>query len=392
MRILMLHPHDVRYHPWTIRIVKLAEALASRGHMVRVAFVEHKRAAEPDFPRIREIPEGPVEYVPLRSRDKQTHKNVFSVMRMARDVDVIHFQKCFASTFIPALWASWRWNKPLHYDWDDHETLILKEITGLPPGFASQARFFEKRIPTYVDTISVASDGLWEACREMGFPESRMRKVPVGADLEAFDPSRDGSPTRERQPFEIGDRPLVTYIGQLEGAAYGSLFVQACHLISDRFPEAVWMVVGGGDMLQTLEEKAFKLNLSHRLIFTDYFPGPEIPEILAATDIAVACFSNEKFVRCKSPLKVAEYLAAGKAIVASDVGEVGWMTGDAAVLVEPGNAEALANGIGSLLVKPEYRKELGCRARIRAEQEVNWYRSAEALEEAYNIASSHAPH
>jgi glycosyltransferase involved in cell wall biosynthesis len=284
------------------------------------------------------------------------------------------------------VWASWRWKKPLHYDWDDHETLILKEITGLPPGFASQARFFERRIPTYVDTISVASDGLWEACRDLGFPESRMRKVPVGADLEAFNPARDGTETRGNQPFDIGNRLLVTYIGQLEGAAYGSLFVKACHLLSDRFPEAVWMVVGGGDMLQTLEEAAFRLNLSHRLVFTDYFPGSKIPEILAATDIAVACFSNEKFVRCKSPLKVAEYLAAGKAIVASDVGEVAWMTGDAAVLVEPGNPDALARGIESLLENPERRKELGRRARLRAEREINWDRSAKALEEAYCIA------
>ncbi|MCA9449626.1 MAG: glycosyltransferase, partial [Candidatus Omnitrophica bacterium] len=170
MRVLMLHPHDVRYYPWTVRIVKLAEELAKRDHEVKVAYIEHKRAEEPDFPPLREIPEGTVEYVGLRSRDKQTHKNIRSVVDLARDVDIIHFQKCFASAFIPALWASWVHKKPLHYDWDDNETLILREILGLPVGFASQARFFEKRVPDYVDTISVASDGLWEECVRLGFP------------------------------------------------------------------------------------------------------------------------------------------------------------------------------------------------------------------------------
>jgi len=386
MRILMLHPHDVRYHPWTIRMVKLAEALANRGHSIRLGFVEHKRAEEPDFPRIREIPQGPVEYVPLHPRDKQTHQNIFNVVKMARDVDLIHFQKCFASAFIPALWASWRWKKPLHYDWDDHESRILDQISGLAPGFGFQARFFERRIPDYVDTISVASDGLWSLCRGMGFPEARMRKVPVGADLEIFSPHRDGRRFRNRQPLDIGSRPLVTYIGQLEGAAYASLFVNACGILAPRFPEAVWMVVGGGEMLQDLEELAFRLNLSHRMVFTDYVPGSEVPEVLAATDVAVACFSDEEFVRCKSPLKMAEYLAAGKAIVASNVGEVPWMAGKAAVLVKPGDVEDLAEGIASLLVDPERRIALGRMARGRAETEINWMKSAEALEQAYLLA------
>ncbi len=445
MRILMLHPHDLRYHPWTIRIIKLAEELAGFGHDVQVAFIEHKRAHEPDFPRLREIPVEPltsplipplkgkgddnpleresflvpdasagarkdsrangrrgkdrspfppgeetggrgVRYIPLRARDNQTHKNILDVIGLAKEVDIIHFQKCFASTFIPALWASYRWNKPLHYDWDDNETLILNEINHLPFGFRAQARFLEKRVPTYVDTISVSSDALGKICEGMGFPASRICKVPVGADLQSFDPTLSRNAFRRKQPFVIGNRPLVVYIGQLEGAAYAGLFVKACGLLADRYPQAAWMVVGGGPMLTELESLAYDLNLSHRLIFTDYLPSDTIPQVLAAADIAVACFSDEEFVRCKSPLKVAEYLAAGKAIVASRVGEVPWMTGEAAILVEPGSAGDLAKGIGRLLGNPVLREELGIAARTRAETVVNWQQSARNLEKAYQIA------
>lgn len=386
MRVLMLHPHDIRFHPWTIRMVKLAEELAKRGHEIRVAFVEHKRAEEPDFPRIREIPEGPVEYIGLRSRDKQTHKNIARVVELAKSADLIHFQKCFASTFIPAVWGAWVHRKPLHYDWDDNETMILREVRGLPSGFAAQARFFERRIPRYVDTISVASDGLRDACASLGFPEDRMVKVPVGADLEAFRPGMDDGWVRRSQPLALGDVPVVSYIGQLEGAAYASLFVEACRILSPRFPEVKWVIAGGGAMLEELEERAFELNLLGRIVFTDYLPSDRIPSILAASDITAACFSDEEFVRCKSPLKVAEYLAAGKAIVASDVGEVPWMTGGAAVLVRPGSAETLAEGIAALLQDPGRRRELEKRARLRAEEEINWARSAEKLESAYHIA------
>ncbi len=392
MRVLMLHPHDLRYHPWTIRIIKLAEQLAGLGHEVQVAFIEHKRAHEPNFPRLREIPleEGSngqgVRYVPLRARDNQTHKNILDVIRLAKDVDIIHFQKCFASTFIPALWASYWWNKPLHYDWDDNETLILNEINHLPFGFRAQASFLEKRVPFYVDTISVSSDALGMICERMGFPASRIRKVPVGADLNAFDPTRVGVLFKEKQPLAIGERPLVVYIGQLEGAAYASLFIKACGLLADRFPETAWMVVGGGTMLTELEVMAYELNLSHRLIFTDYLPSDTIPDVLASADIAVACFSDEEFVRCKSPLKVAEYMAAGKAIVASRVGEVPWMTGETAILVDPGSETDLAKGISRLLENPSLRRELGQAARARTETIVNWKQSARNLEQAYLIA------
>jgi glycosyltransferase involved in cell wall biosynthesis len=386
MRILMLHPHDIRYHPWTIRTIKLAEELSKRGHELQVAFVEHKRAAEPDFPRIREIPQGDVRYLPLRSRDKHTHQNIFDVIRLARDCDIIHFQKCFPSTFIPALWAAFRHKKSLHYDWDDNETLILEEINGLPRGFYHQARFFEKQIPACVDTISVASDGLWEICAQMGFPESRMRKVPVGADLDAFDPNRSGEIFRHSSPYQLRDQPLVVYIGQLEGAAYASLFVKACGQLANRFPEATFMICGGGPMLAELEGLAYELHLSHRIVFTDYLPSDKIPEVLAAADVAVACFADEQFVRCKSPLKVAEYLAAGKAIVASKVGEIPWMTGEAAILVKPGDINDLAQGIELLLVNPELRHTLEKKARARAESVVNWRQSALQLEEAYQIA------
>jgi glycosyltransferase involved in cell wall biosynthesis len=387
MRILMLHPHDVRYKPWTIRIIKLAESLADFGHQVTVACVEDKCASDPRYPRLRELPEGKVEYVILRPRDKQTHKNIALVMDMAREVDIIHFQKCFPSVFIPAVWAAWRWKKPLHYDWDDNETLILKEIIGLPPGFFTQAKFFERRIPACVDTISVASSELGRICESMGFPPERIVKVPVGADLEAFS-GCDGKSFRNNPPMEIGDRPLVSYIGQIEGGAYASLFIQACGQIADRFPDAVWLVVGGGLMLEKLEELACRLNVAHRIVFTDYVPSRLVPEILAATDIAVACFADETFVRCKSPLKVAEYLAAGKAIVASDVGEVPWMTGDAAVLVKPGDVDDLARGITHLLENREERIALGILARRRAEDELNWQVSAKKQLSAYQLALS----
>lgn len=102
--------------------------------------------------------------------------------------------------------------------------------------------------------------------------------------------------------------------------------------------------------------------------------------------MAVACFEDNPVTRCKSPLKIAEYLASGKPIVASDVGEVRDMVGEAGILVEAGNARQLAEKIIFILSDKRLGEELGIKARKRAEDIYNWRISAQTLLNAYERA------
>ncbi len=88
-------------------------------------------------------------------------------------------------------------------------------------------------------------------------------------------------------------------------------------------------------------------------------------------------------MRSKRPLKICEYLAAGKAIVASDVGEVFRMVQGVGELTRPGDVGSLAAGIRKLLADDHLRRELGTRARARAEEKYNWQVTAENLLVAY---------
>jgi glycosyltransferase involved in cell wall biosynthesis len=100
-------------------------------------------------------------------------------------------------------------------------------------------------------------------------------------------------------------------------------------------------------------------------------------------DVCVACFEDNGITRCKSPLKIAEYLASGKAIVASNVGEVEHMLGEAGILVEAGRPEPLAEKIVYLLSRDNLRRELGIKARQQAERVYNWKVSSSTLLHAY---------
>ncbi|MBU0759778.1 MAG: glycosyltransferase, partial [Candidatus Omnitrophica bacterium] len=98
-----------------------------------------------------------------------------------------------------------------------------------------------------------------------------------------------------------------------------------------------------------------------------------------------AAFNETEVTICKSPLKIVEYLASGKAIVASNVGEVRKMVGGVGMLVEPSDHHALSEGIIKLLDDKGLREILRHRARRRAEEKYNWTWTAENVMKAYNL-------
>ncbi len=102
--------------------------------------------------------------------------------------------------------------------------------------------------------------------------------------------------------------------------------------------------------------------------------------------MAVSCFVKNDITLCKSPLKVAEYMACGKAIVASDVGELKNMVGGVGLLTKPGDVDSLSYGIDRILKNEPLGKTLGVLARERAVEKYNWEYTAMNLLKAYNFA------
>ena len=119
------------------------------------------------------------------------------------------------------------------------------------------------------------------------------------------------------------------------------------------------------------------------VIFTGSVPHSEIPFYIAAATVCVAPFKDTLVTRCKSPLKIVEYMAMGKAIVASDVGEVRKMLGGVGILTSPGDHNAMAEGILLALEDPELRKNLEKASRERAELRYDWPKTAATLLAAY---------
>ena len=382
MNILMIHPHDLfdKSEPWTIRIKSIAEKLMEKGHKVRLCYfpltINEKR-----HPRnLGEIALFPLDRTPS---PKAFIANTLRLIRICRWADVVHFQKCHHYASLPAVVASYITNKPLHYEWDDWEEKIWYESCGrgLHSRFIGLSfKVLERWLPVLADSVSCASKHLKDLTHRFGVRKDFIFDAPVGADIEKFSPGLDAG--RIKRKFNI-KAELVLYIGQLHGAQYVDLLLKAVDQVHRKRPEVTFMIVGEGFFEKRLKKLAVELGLDGKVIFTGAVPHDDIPYYIAASDVCVASFKDTQVTRCKSPLKIVEYLAGGKPIVASNVGEVRKMVGGAGVLVEPGNWQALAEGILQLLQDKSLCRKLSARARSRAETKYNWRYTADSLLSAY---------
>jgi glycosyltransferase involved in cell wall biosynthesis len=387
MKILMLHPHDIfsPLEPWTIRIVSFAKEFSKAGHKIKLIYYPL------NFSASRKIEQNlNFEVIPLERKLGLINfiKNILFVIKISQWADIIHFQKCFYWASIPALIAGWVNNKPLHYDWDDWETEIFYDCPdssawrNFVGGFM---RLIENLLPRIVDTVSVSSQALHDLCIKLGKSREDIFKVPVGVDLEKFSPQISGETIKKKFNF---NGQIVLYLGQLHSAQYAGLFIYAAKEIleSIRDLDVHFLLVGGGFRVSELKRLSENLGLNGRITFTGAVPQEEVPLFIASADVCVACFNDNEISRAKSPLKVVEYMASGKAVVASNVGEVKSMIEGAGILTGPGNVTSLSRGIVNLLRNKVLRENMGNKAREKMEKGYSWSTIKENLLIAYGRA------
>lgn len=204
-------------------------------------------------------------------------------------------------------------------------------------------------------------------------PRPAVAVVPDGARLAADRTFRWSGPRR--------DRPVVAYAGHLYPWKGVDALIEALALV----PEVDGRIVGGhpreGDLAR-LTALAAARGLGSRVLFTGLLPPQAVAGAIADADILVLPnTATEVSARYTSPLKLFEYLAAGRPIVASRLPALIEVLEDGvnALLVAPGDPAALAEAIRRLAGDPALARRLAARAFADAEQ-YTWARRAERLD------------
>jgi glycosyltransferase involved in cell wall biosynthesis len=210
-----------------------------------------------------------------------------------------------------------------------------------------------------------------------------------GVDAEVFRPNVGGAAVRA----ELGLRPeelLVGFVGSF-GPWHGVLVLaEAIKMISAAVP-LKFLLVGDGALQGQMKRMLGEELEQGRVIFKGSVSHEEVPALLDACDILVSphipLAAGADFFG--SPTKLFEYMAMGKGIVASRLGQIGEVLtdGETALLVEPGNAEELRAAILRLAEARELRETLGARARQVAIERHTWKRNAQKIIDAFTAWS-----
>jgi glycosyltransferase involved in cell wall biosynthesis len=238
----------------------------------------------------------------------------------------------------------------------------------------------ERRTLRAADLVVAVSEPLREPLRAAGVPDDRVLVNPNGVDPDRFDPERL-APARAAHRARLGVRDehvVVGFVGTF-GAWHGAEMLARAAARVGAIVGGVpvhYLLIGEGPRRREAEATVAHAGIGDAVTFTGLVPQDETPGLLAACDVAVAPHvpNADGTPFFGSPTKLFEYMASGRAIVASALDQIGEVLEDevTALMVAPGDERALAAGLIRIVSDPPLRARLARAARERAVSHHSW--------------------
>ncbi len=281
----------------------------------------------------------------------------------------------YANNIWAAYWLS-RWAQPVVFEGHD----LLEEQRW--PSFQPLLQEAD-RTPALRGIVTI-SQGLADAYVIAGAPSHKVHVLREGVDLERFEPVLSKIEAR-RQVGLQDSRSIVCYAGNLyKGRGIEETLECARHLSG-----VLFVFVGGRTRdIERYQSFCDREGLD-KVLFVGMVANATVPAYLYAADVLIMPYTSRvPTVRSMSPMKMFEYMAAGRPIVATDfptIREV--LTHEHnAILVEPDNAEGLQAGIQHVLCDPVLSERIAQQAQLDVEQ-YSWSNRAAAILERFVDAS-----
>ncbi len=246
----------------------------------------------------------------------------------------------------------------------DQFSFILLSNAGFPVAFeihaVSKYHFLYTRAFRKTRAIVAITQSIKDELVKEGFPEDKILVAPDGVDVEKFDNPGEEKINEWRRKLNIKEKTVAVYTGQLSAwKGFPSI------LEASRGLEEVRILVAGGNE-KDISRINGQIEREHLPItLTGHVRHDDIPALLGISDMVLVPNSEKnRMSRYTSPLKIFEAMAAGKAIIASDIPAIREvLNGDNSYLVPPDNPEKLREAISALGNNPGLRKTLGENAR-----------------------------
>ena len=284
--------------------------------------------------------------------------------------------------FAGALLAA-RTGIPLILEYNGSEAWIADHWD--PSHFHGLLRRCEALSLSAASLIVVVSEPLREELESAGVPPERILVNPNGVDPDIFRPGCGGTEVRDRLGFHSGDL-VVGFVGTfsywhgIQVLQQAIMNLLAPGASDDKLPRLKFLLVGDGLLRAEMSDALREHQESGNVVFTGILSHELVPQYLDAADILVSPHvpmpDGREFFG--SPTKLFEYMAMGKAIVASNLGQLGRVLERdvTALLVRPGDAGEFSSAIAHLAADGGLRKRLGTTAHAAALERHTWRQNA----------------
>ena len=364
----------------SVHIQEVVRELRSIGHEVALYAVRSGKHVPDDLTDLELHLEAVADVEPAEREQAQAHAAERIVSRVIADgVDLVYERYSLFSTALADITAATgvpgvlEVNAPLIDEQRRHRSLV--DASG-----AEQA--LRRQVGAARATVCVSDPVAdWVRRHTADVPDAdavadRIHTIPNGVSVRRIQP----------QPADP-ERVVVTFVGTLKPWHGVADLITAAALARQSWS---LRIIGDGPEMDSLRAQAGRLGVE--VDFRGAVAPQDIPTHVAGSAIGVAPYPDlgggeQQYF---SPMKVLEYLAAGLAVVASDVGQVPQLLEDGSgrhgVLVAPSDPTALAAALDDLAVCPDRRARMGRSGRLLAEQRHSWRRTVARILELAGLA------
>lgn len=244
-------------------------------------------------------------------------------------------------------------------------------------GLGGHARRIHREVTGQASILVAVNDTLHRLLVEGGASPDKVITIRNAID-PGFLVQGNADPTVRRQLGLAPDEVVIVFVGSFQPSHRVDLLLHAFCQMPGRQKTRL-LLVGSGQAYSAARALASSLGLSGNVTFTGGVSYEEVPSYLAAGDIAIMPAANDY----ANPMKIYEYMALGKPVVAPRQPTITEIVtdGEDALLFEPENIAAMADALSTLVHDPERRGRLGAAARLRASGQT-WESRAVQLQDA----------
>lgn len=253
-------------------------------------------------------------------------------------------------------------------DWADWVSTASKRRFYSLPGGRKYIKWLERRAKLSADGVTAISRNLYDEAVAMGISGNQVIYLPGGAPVDRLQPL-DIKSCKERFGF-ANESVIFGYMGSWLTEELIP-FIDAFARLPE-VPSKKMLVMGNSS--QQLRDYVFSTGLEEQVVITGFIDESEINQYLCACDALLIPMIDNLYNRSRWPNKIGDYMACGRPVIASNVGEIPSVFSMANIgyLVD-GTTESVYSAMMDVALSgAEKQQALGSNARRNAEENFSW--------------------